>query len=90
MGVMEKTFFEIVVTPKSSRSMVKVQDGLIRVFLHSPPADGKANKECIEVIAKALKTAKGNVSIEKGEKGRNKRISVEGMTIEEIMEKFSK
>jgi len=90
MSAEKKAVFEIIVTPKSSRSMVKIQDDLIRVFLHSPPADGKANKECIEVISKTLKIAKGKVSIEKGDRGRNKRISVQGMSMEEVMEKFKK
>lgn len=88
MSAESKALFDITVTPKSSRSLVKLQDGIIRVFLHSPPSEGKANRECIEVISKTLKIAKSKVSIEKGERGRNKKILVMGMSIDEVMERI--
>lgn len=88
MSVEKKAVFEILVTPKSSRSLVKLQDDVIRVYLHSPPADGEANKECIKVLSKALKIAKGKINIEKGERGRNKKISVLDMSMDEILDKI--
>ncbi len=84
----ENAVFEIMVTPKSSRSMVKLDGDTVRVFLHSPPADGKANKECIEVLAKKLKVAKSRVSIDRGTRGRVKKISVRGMTLKEVLGKL--
>lgn len=84
-----KAVFDIMVTPKSSRSEVKVADeGLIKVYLNSPPVDGKANSECISLIAKKLKIAKSNISIDKGDHGRKKRISVSGLSIDEVMKRF--
>ncbi len=84
-----KAVFDITVTPKSSRSEVKVADeGLIKVYLNSPPVDGKANSECISLIAKKLKIAKSNISIDKGDHGRKKRISVSGLSIDEVMKRF--
>ncbi len=81
----DDAIFEIMVTPKSSRSLVKLDGDIVRVFLHSPPADGKANKECVEVLAKKLKVAKSRVSIERGARGRTKRIAVQGMTLPEVL-----
>ena len=84
-----KAVFNIIVTPKSSRSEVTVDDsGNIKVYLNSPPVDGKANSECINVLSKKLKTAKSSLVIEKGDHGRKKRISVSGMTTEQVLDKL--
>ncbi|HOW81082.1 MAG TPA: DUF167 domain-containing protein [Spirochaetota bacterium] len=84
-----EAIFEIRVTPKSSRRSVSVDaDGNVRVCLNSPPADGKANAECIELLSKKIGVAKSYISIRKGEKGRNKTICVSGMTVEAVMEKI--
>ncbi len=81
-----KAVFDIRVQPKSSRSGIVVDESDdIKVYLNSPPAEGRANKECIQLFSKKLKTAKSKISIEKGEKGRNKRISVQGMSPVEVM-----
>lgn len=85
----KKAVFDITVSPKSSRSEAMVDlSGKVKVYLNSPPVDGKANAECINLLSKKLKTAKSNIAIEKGDHGRNKRISVTGMTIEEVMLKI--
>jgi len=63
--------------------------GKIRVYLNSPPVDGKANSECISILSKKLKIAKSNIEIEKGDHGRNKRISVNGMNLSEVMSKIN-
>ncbi len=85
----KKAVFDITVSPKSSRSEVTIDvSGNIKVYLNSPPVDGKANAECINLLSKKLKTAKSSISIEKGDHGRNKRISVSGMTFDEVMVKI--
>ena len=85
----KKAVFDITVTPKSSRSEIIIdQSGQIKIYLNSPPVDGKGNIECIRLLSEKLKTAKFNITIEKGEHGKNKRISVKNMSIEEITEKL--
>jgi uncharacterized protein (TIGR00251 family) len=85
----KQAIFDITVTPKSSKSEIKIdQSGNIKIYLNSPPVDGKANVECIRLLSAKLKTAKSNISIEKGDHGKNKRILVTGMTIDEIMERL--
>ncbi len=85
----KKAVFDITVNPKSSKSEAVIDSsGNIKVYLNSPPVDGKANKECIEVLSKKLKIAKSSIAIEKGELGRHKRISVSGMSLEEVVQKI--
>ena len=85
----KSAIFDITVIPKSSKSEIKIDlSGSIKIYLNSPPVEGKANIECIGLLSAKLKTAKSNISIIKGEHGKNKRISVTGMTTEEIMERL--
>ena len=85
----KKAILNITVIPKSSRSEIKTDPSLnIKVYLNSPPVDGKANMECIRLLSAKLKIAKSNISIEKGDHGRKKSISIIGMSIEEVMERL--
>ncbi len=87
----EKATIDITVSPKSSKSMIKVDgENGIRVYLNSPPVDGKANSECIKLLSKKLHIAKSSINIGQGEKGRKKRIIVNGMSLEEVMELLKK
>ncbi len=77
---------EITVAPKSSRSEVALDGGGdVKVYLNSPPVDGKANGECLALLAKTLGVPKSKLAIERGEKGRRKLVRVKGLTREEIM-----
>jgi uncharacterized protein (TIGR00251 family) len=86
---MEQTRIDVTVSPRSSRRKVVVQDdGTVRVYLNAPPVEGKANAECVELIASALDLPKSSVSIERGQQGRRKRLLVQGMGFERAMEKL--
>jgi len=82
-------FIEITVTPKSSKSLIYIESGNIRVKLSSPPIDGKANRECVRLFAKALGLPKSSISIVRGEKSRQKILSVSGISLEEAMLRLS-
>ena len=72
---------EVRVFPRSGRSGIAGMraDALI-VQLHAPPVDGAANTELIEVIAEALGVPKRAVSIVAGERSKQKRVRVEGVS----------
>jgi uncharacterized protein (TIGR00251 family) len=64
---------KIKVEPRSSKSGVVGPYGdALKVKLTSPPVEGKANKELIEVLAKAFGVAKKDVEIISGQSSKNK------------------
>ena len=64
---------ECFVTPRAKRSQIKgVRNGSIAVSLRSPPLDGRANEELIELFADALSIPKSDIIILRGEKSRKK------------------
>lgn len=71
--------FMIKVQPKSSRrEIVGIQGNYLKIKVFSPPTQGKANKECVEVIASWLRTKPSRVIIEQGKSSRIKKIKVQG------------
>jgi uncharacterized protein (TIGR00251 family) len=85
-----KSIFDITVSPKSSRSMITVDAfNHIKIFLNAPPVDGKANSELIRLLSKKLKIPKSDITIIAGEKGKKKRIEIEGLSSESIVSKLS-
>ncbi|UFS70385.1 DUF167 domain-containing protein [Geomonas sp. RF6] len=79
-------FFPVHVQPRASRAEIcGVKEGELRLRLTSPPVEDAANKQCVELIAKALGVAKSRVSIRSGAKSRHKVVEVEGVGEEEIL-----
>lgn len=82
------TTIQVTVIPKSSRSEIRVRDGEIRIYLNSPPVDGKANTECLKLLSKKLHVPKYSITIIRGERGRKKELRIENITREEIMKQL--
>lgn len=73
------------VTPRSSKSGVQGVEGeYLRVKLKSPPVEGRANSELMEVLAKTLGISKTQMEIVKGFKGRIKEVMISGLEPEEL------
>lgn len=65
------------VQPRASRDRIEgPHDGRLKVRLTAPPVDGKANAHLIKVLAKAFGVAKGAVTLEAGQAGRDKRVRI--------------
>ena len=76
----EGVSFGVHVQPRASRCEIcGPKDGELRLRLTSPPVEDAANKQCVELIAKALGIAKSRVSIRAGAKSRHKVVKVEGV-----------
>lgn len=69
----------IKVNPRSQKSEVtdKLEDGTLKVSLKSPPENGKANKELIEVLAKHFKVKKSQVKLITGHTSQIKLIRID-------------
>ena len=71
------------VIPRAGRSgLAGTRDGALLVRLTAPPVEGAANAALVEVLAKALRVPKRQVTIVAGERNRLKRVRVEGVTEE--------
>jgi uncharacterized protein len=75
----------VLVAPRASKCAIAgVHDGRIKVLLDAPPVDGKANEALVAFFAKALGRPKRDVSIVRGEKGRQKTIALSGVSVAEV------
>ena len=69
------------IIPKSSRNeIVSGEDSVVKIRVTSPPVDGKANKAVVDLLSKLCKVPKRDIRIVTGEKARNKKIRVYGIT----------
>jgi uncharacterized protein (TIGR00251 family) len=77
------------VIPRASTSGIAgTRDGALLVRLNSPPVEGAANSELIQLISDALGVPKRSIAIVSGQRSRLKRIRVEGVTDEYVNAKF--
>lgn len=71
--------------PRASRSeLVGEHGGALKVRLAAPPVEGEANRELIELLARALGVPKSAVRLVGGETGRNKVVEVEGVDVARV------
>lgn len=74
------------VQPRASRNEFSgVLGDELKIALTSPPVDGEANKACIAFLAKIFSLPKKKVIIESGLTGRSKRIFLENLLEEDLM-----
>ena len=72
------TILQIKVKPRArSSSLEQAPDGTWIARLKSPPVDGKANAELIELIAERFNCRKSAISIKSGAAGRIKLVKIE-------------
>lgn len=68
------------VIPRANRSgLAGTRGDAVLVRLQSPPVEGAANDELVEVLARALQVPKRAVSIVAGDRSRQKRVRVVGI-----------
>jgi len=71
---------KIKVEPRSSRSEVVGPYGdALKVKLNSPPVEGKANKELVEVLAREFGISRRDVEIISGQSSKNKTVRLIGV-----------
>lgn len=57
---------KVKVIPKSSRSLVKEEEGRLKVYITAAPEKGKANKALIDLLASYFSVKKKDVRIIQG------------------------
>ena len=79
--------FAVRVHPRAKKDAISGTLGdALKLSLTSPPADGRANRACIEFFAKLFKVARSSVTIAAGETSRNKVVRVAGISAEAASE----
>lgn len=64
-------------TPRApSATLRRRPDGSLNARVTQPPTDGRANRALIELLAESLDLRQGDVSIERGTRGRDRTIAV--------------
>ncbi|MEP0784839.1 DUF167 domain-containing protein [Trichocoleus sp. DQ-A3] len=57
--------------------MEEAEDGSLTVHLKSPPVDGKANEELIQILSKKFNISKSRIFIKSGLSSRNKLVEID-------------
>ncbi|WP_425217053.1 DUF167 domain-containing protein [Tumidithrix helvetica] len=69
---------QVKVKPNSKQQRITEEvDGTLTIHLKSPPVDGKANAELIELLAKKYGIPKANISIRAGLSSKTKLVEIE-------------
>lgn len=83
--MMADVVIDVRVIPRARKSELAGQrQGVHVVRLAAPPVDGAANAELIAFLAETLGLPRRAVRIVGGERGRAKRVAIQGMTLDQI------
>jgi uncharacterized protein (TIGR00251 family) len=75
--------------PRAKRNaLVREHDGVLHVSVAAAPVDGKANAALCKLIARRAGVARGQVSVIRGERSREKVVRVEGVTADALHRAF--
>lgn len=73
--------FRIRVVPRASRSgTAGIHGDALKLRVVAPPSEGKANDECIRLLAELLGVKRGQVAIIAGHATRTKTVAVKGVS----------
>jgi len=73
---------QIKVIPRAGRTTIAgVRDGALLVRLAAAPVDGAANEALIDVLADALSVPKRHVAIVSGDRSKQKRVRITGVSL---------
>jgi uncharacterized protein len=79
------------VQPRASRNEVTAwRDGVLHVRLTAPPVEGAANAACRDFLAEWLGIKRSQIELISGDKSREKRFRVSGLTDAEMEEAISR
>lgn len=78
------------VIPRALKSAITGRrGGAVLVRLAAPPVEGAANDALIDLLARAFSIPRRQISIVSGEKSRDKRVAIEGLTEGDVSARLS-
>jgi uncharacterized protein (TIGR00251 family) len=82
--------FAVRVTPRASQDAIEGEHaGALKVRVAAPPVDDRANQAVRRLLAKRLNVSLSAVRIVAGEKSRNKRVVIAGVSRAQFVTQFS-
>ena len=79
------------VQPRASKDQIAgTIDGALKIRLTAPAVENRANEALFEFLSTLLKTPKSAVRIQSGERGRNKRVEIRGVTGQQVLDLLRK
>lgn len=77
------------VTPRASRStfqgiLLKENQPMLRIALHAPPIDSRANEELLAFLSRQFDLAPSSLEIVRGMQSREKLVRTIGVTVTEL------
>jgi uncharacterized protein len=79
---------DVTVKPGGSRDRLEWDGAVLTIRTRAKPVEGKANAAVIDILAEALDIPKSRVSLEKGDKSRQKRLALAGVDTARFYEKM--
>jgi uncharacterized protein len=77
--------FTVRVQPRASRDEISgVVEGALKIRLRAPAVENRANEALCEFLAGLLKRPKSAVRILTGDRGRTKRVAIDGVTRRQV------
>ena len=88
---MTRRLLRVRVQPRAPRSEIVGwrADGTLSVRVAAPPVEGRANAAVAALLAGALDLRPSAVRVERGARGRDKLVQVEGLSLEEIRQRIT-
>jgi uncharacterized protein len=78
------------VQPRATRDeILGWRDGVLRLRVSAPPVEGEANRAVGALLARALGVRASAVTVERGARGRDKLVRVQGMTRRMVMARLA-
>jgi len=75
------------VQPRASKDEIAgTLGGALKIRLCAPAVENRANESLVDLLSDLLKTPKSAVRIQSGERSRNKRVEILGVTRQQILD----
>jgi uncharacterized protein len=76
---------DVRVIPRARKSQIGGErDGALVVRVAAPPVEGAANDALIEFLSSTLRVPRRAIRIVSGERGRQKRVAIAGVTVDVV------